>query len=293
MKYQKIILVILLPLQLGCSVAKLQGKGNVKPKYFYSKITFETYKSAIIFDALVNGQTKKFLFDNKADLGFVQRDILRKKKPKHSEASPGKMKSGRGVVPSIQIGNTEFLKTYALKGDSAKHKAQVPDFGGIIGKPIISKANWLINYSGKKIEISNANLVGESFKDIETVWNNGVPYTSVDMNGEQYQVMLDFRNPSALSLPKGSKFAKDIARAIGLSENALNSYTQTGLQKPKEKVRVIPKVHLGEFEFEQVDVNITPSGQPRIGLSFFKDYLIYIDNLNGGIYKLKKNNPKR
>ena len=293
MKYQKIILVILLPLHLGCSVAKLQEKGKVKPKYFYSKFAFETYQSAVVFDAIVDGQTKKFLFNNTSDFSFVQREILQRKKSKPPKASTGKIKSGRVVVPSIQIGNTQFLKTHALKGDSAEYKAQVPDFGGIIGKPIISKANWLINCSEKRMEISNANLVGESFKEIETVWKNGVPYTSIDINGKQYQVLLDLGSPSALSLPKGSEFAEDVARAIGLSESTLNSHTQRGLQKPKEKVLVIPKVRLGEFEFKQVDVNISTSGEPGIGLNFFRDYLIYIDNLNGGVYKLKKNDPKR
>lgn len=288
MKYQKIILVTLLLPHLGCSVTKLQERGNVKPKYFYSKIEFETYQSVIAFDVDIDGQTKKFLFDTGADLSLVQRDTLKGRASKYSGASKRKMKLGREVVPLIRIGNTKFTDTYALNGDLVGLKEQIPNFGGLIGQPIIKKSNWLINYPGKKIEISNANLVGESFKEIEIIRKDGSPFTFIEMSGEKYQVMIDFGSSSTLNLPEGSKFAEDVAKIVELSENTRDRYTLGGLQKTQEKVGVIPEIRLGEFVFENVDVNINPSSQPRIGISFFKDYFIYIDNANGGVFKLKK-----
>lgn len=100
-------------------------------------------------------------------------------------------------------------------------------------------------------------------------------------------MIIDFGSSSAINLPKDSKLAKELINTIELSDNERERYTLGGLQTIKEKVGVVPKVQLGSFEFDNVDVNINTSSQPRIGISFFKDFIIYIDNSNGG-YKIKR-----
>jgi hypothetical protein len=49
----------------------------------------------------------------------------------------------------MQIGHVTFLNTVALNGNLSGLKEQVSDFGGVIGQPIINKANWLIDYPNK------------------------------------------------------------------------------------------------------------------------------------------------
>ena len=67
----------------------------------------------------------------------------------------------------MKIGNVDFKNTYAVNGNLIGLKEQITNFGGILGQPIISKANWLIDYPNKKIRVSNQNLVDETFKTIQ------------------------------------------------------------------------------------------------------------------------------
>lgn len=290
MKYYRTLLLILsFILAYGCSsLNKLQTQGKVSPENFKESISFETYKKLIFLDVKIDGKTKKFLFDTGADLSLIQRDSLKGKIIKVSGASKRKMKLGQEIMPLLEIGNIKFIDTHALNGDLVGFKEQIPNLGGIIGQSIIKKANWLIDYPNKKLEIANVNLVDESFKTLEIHRKAGAPYTFIEVNGIKHQVVIDLGSSSTINLPKDSKLAKELVKTIDLNDNTRDRYTLGGLQKINEKIGVISKVRLGTFTFENVDVNINTSSQPRIGLPFFKNYIIYIDNTNNGIYKLKK-----
>ncbi len=287
--YQLIALFIFSILNHGCSTTKLQTSGKVEPHDFNSTFTFETFKGLLFLDAKINGESKKFLFDTGADLTLLQRDSLTGKTSKFSGASKRKMELGQEIVPLLEIGSISFIDTYALNGDLVGFKEQVPNLGGVIGQSIISKANWLIDYPNKKLDVANKNLVDDSFKSIEIIRKNGNnPYTYLEIEGKKYQIVIDLGSTSTLNLPDDSKLAKILLKTVDFNENIRKRYTLGGLQEIKEKVGILPKVTLGDFEFENINVNINKSSQPRIGLPFFKDYIIFIDNSNGGGYKLKK-----
>lgn len=290
MRYSRILVFILsFILVYGCSsLNKLQTRGKVSPQYFKESLSFETNKKLMFLDVKINGETKKFLFDTGADLTLFQRDSLKGKISNFSGASKRKMKLGQEIVPQLEIGNIKFVDTYALNGDLVGFKEQVPNLGGIIGQSIIKKANWLIDYPNKKLEIANTNLVDDSFKSIKILRKDGAPYTFLEVNGKKYRVVIDLGSSSTINLPKNSKLAKELIKTINLTDNIRDRYTLGGLQKINEKIGVVPQVKLGSFIFKNVDVNINTSSQPRIGLPFFKEYSIYIDNSNDGVYKLKK-----
>lgn len=283
----KLTLVLSVLILSNCSVTKLQKQGSVEPDDFYSKLDFATKKTVIVLRGELNGKTRNFLFDTGADISVIQRDTTVGKISKYSGASKRKMKLGKEVLESLELSGVKFLNTRAVNGDLVGLKEQIPDFGGIIGQSVINKANWLIDYPNKQLEISNRELSDDSFKSLEIQREHGAPYTFLTINGKQYKVIIDFGSSSAINLPKNSRFAKELANMIDLRDNERKRYTLGGLQTIIEKVGVIPKVRLGDFEFENVDVNINTSSQARIGISLFKDYVIYIDNLNNE-YKLKK-----
>ena len=271
MSFKHILVIPILFFVLGCSVSKLQSKGRVNPQNFYSELLFETYKGIIGLDVTVNGKTKKFLFDTGADLTLVQSDSITGKKSKFSGASKRTMELGQGEVSSIKVGPVEFQNTYALNGNMVGLKEQIPNFDGIIGQSIISKANWLIDYPNKSMEVSNKNLVDNLYKEITTIRENGNnPYTYLEFNEEKYKVVIDFGSSSEINLPLDSKFGKDVTKAIQLADSTRKRYTLGGLQEINEKVGIIPKVRLDEFDFEKVKVNINISSQPRIGMRFLK-----------------------
>jgi hypothetical protein len=74
---------------------------------------------------------------------------------------------------------------------------------------------------------------------------------------------------------------------IKVDENVRERYTIGGLQTIKEKVGIVPLIKLGSLDFKDVKTTINVSSQPRIGIGFFKDCIIYIDNHENN-YKIKK-----
>ncbi len=271
----------------SCSVTNIQKKGTVYPNNFNYETEFTTLKNTIILPVKINGVLKNFLFDTGASMNVIQRDSTLGKISLITGASKRKMKVGEEYVKSMKIGNVDFKNTFAYNGNLVGLKELITNFGGLIGEPIINKANWLIDYPNKKIRVSNQNLVDESFKTIRIKKEDGMPYTYISINGIDYKVIIDLGSSSELNLPKESKLAKQLEAQYDFEDSERERYTIGGLQTIKEKVGIVPIIKLGIIDFQDVKTTINVSSQPRIGIGFFKDCIIYIDNINNS-YKIKK-----
>lgn len=282
-----LLLTTTLFISFSCSVTKIQKKGTVQPQNFNFVTEFTTEKSVIILPFEIDGISKNFLFDTGADYNVIQRNSTIGKNENYGGATNRKMKLGKEYVKSMKIGNVDFQNTYAVNGNLEGLKEQILNFGGIIGQPIINKANWLIDYPNKKIQISNQNLVDETFKTIQIKRKGGAPYTYISINGTKHKVIIDFGSSSEFNLPKESKLAKQLLQQYKFTDNERDRYTIGGLQTIKEKVGIVPIIKLGNMEFKNVNTTINVSSQPRIGIGFFKNCEIYIDNLENS-YRIKK-----
>lgn len=288
MKFIKsIFIIIILILTIGCSITRHRKDGSILNKEFHYKTSFTTLKSIIVLPVAVNGTTKNFLFDTGADLSLLQKDNVTGKTVKVNGASNRKIKTGKGYVKSIQIGDINFLNTYALNSDLKGLKEQIANFGGLIGQPIISKANWLIDYPNQNIEISNTHLVDDSYQSIKIKREDGAPYIYLTINDKKHKTIIDLGSSSTFSIPKDSKLASEVLNAYNFEDNEREIYTLGGIQKIKEKVGVLPSIKIESIEFKNVKTDVKPTSQLRIGNNFFKDHIIYIDNINGD-YKIKK-----
>lgn len=265
----------------------MQREGVVSPQRFNYQTEFTTLKSVIILPFEIDGALKSFLFDTGADISLIQRDSAIGKIDSYGGASNREMQLGNEYVKSMRIGNVDFQNTFAANGDFEGLKEQVSDFGGIIGQPIISKANWLIDYPNKILRVSNENLVDNSFQTIRIKREHGAPYTFITINGKEFKVIIDFGSSSEFNLPQESELAKQLLEEYNFVANTRNRYTIGGLQSINEKVGVVPLIKLGGIEFENIRTTINVSSQPRIGIGFFKHYQIYIDN-DHGRYMIKK-----
>ncbi len=271
----------------GCSVIKNQNKGSVVPKDFDYTLEFQTMKSLLILPFKIDGETKNFIFDTGADYSLIQRDSLVGKKGKFAGASKRKMELGNEIIASLKIGDIDFKNTIALNGDLEGLKSKIPNFGGLIGQPVIKKANWLIDYPNKTLNISNKNFTATGFEGIPILKNQSAPYTYISINGVKHKVIIDLGSSSEFNLPEDSKLAKELIRDYNFTSNERERYTLGGMQTTKEQVGIIPVIKLGNLEFKNVNTSINVSSQPRIGIAFFKDCEIYIDNSNK-TYKIKK-----
>ena len=288
MKYLTPLLIgLILTLSFSCSIVRHQGKGIVSPKSFNYSTDFTTVKTVIILPVSMDGVSKNFIFDTGADLTIIQRDSMLGKTLSVSGATKRKMRMGQEYIPSIKIGTVDFQNTFALNADLIGLKEQISDFGGLIGQSIINKANWLIDYPNKKLQISNEDLVGDSFTTILIEREDGAPYTYITINDEAHKVIIDFGSSSEFNLPKESKLAKALIKQYDFKDNERERYTIGGLQTITEKVGTVPLIKLGNLDFENVNTKINISSQPRIGIGFFKDCKIYIDNISN-CYKVKK-----
>ena len=246
-RINSVLFTLFLFVLVSCSVTKNQTKGNVYPENFNCEIKFTTVKSVIVLPFKIDGVSKNFLFDTGADLSLIQRDTILGRKGNYSGAANQKMKLGNEFVKSLKICTIDFQNTFAGNGNLEGLKQQIPNFGGIIGQPIISKANWLINYPKKTLQISNTDITDTSFKTIHIKREGGAPYTFITIDGSQQKVIVDFGSSSDFNLPKDSKLAKQLLQTYKFKDNERERYTLGGLQKIKEKVAEIPLIKIRGF----------------------------------------------
>lgn len=271
----------------GCRTVSLIKRGYVNPADSYEKVKFETIKTVIILPMVLNDISKNFIFYTGGQISTVQRDSLIGSVSNWGGASKRCIKLGSEILNSLKPGKMEFVDTYTGNTDFTGLKEQIPTFGGLIGQSVISKANWLIDYPNKILEVSNKELADSSFDTIIIYRKGGSPYTLITIDQEEYEVIIDFGSSIPLNVPTDSELAKALLRSYSLANRQKEKYTLGGKENFTKKVGVLPLVKLGGIEFDNVPVNINITSEPRVGISFFKNYLIYIDNLND-TYRVKE-----
>lgn len=282
-----LLIILVLFICFNCSNTKFINQGKVNTSNFYYKTKFNAIKTVLILPFELDGISKNFLFDTGAELTVVQRDSIFGETFTIRGATNRTMKNGSETIKSLKIGDIDFINTFANNADLVGLKEQIPNFGGIIGRPIINKANWLIDYPKKTLEISNRELSDDTFINLPLDNSNGAPYTFLKINGKEYKVIIDLGSSSRFNVPQDSELAKALMKTIKFQNNTRERYTVGGLQTITEKVGVVPLITIGNLKFENVKMNMNISSQPRIGNSFFENCILYIDNING-TYRIKQ-----
>lgn len=273
----------------SCSVTHLQHEGSVQPHHFYHEMEFETYRSIIVIPVMVKGNSRNFLFDTGANLTILQQDSITGKSATVGGASNRKVEMGHETVDRLQIGKIRFVNTHAINSPLDGLKDSIPNFGGLIGQSVISKANWLIDYTNQKLQIANYHLADSSFQKIRIERKNGSPYTQIELEGDRYKAMVDLGSSGELTVPTESKLAKQLLSTYAYEEIEKEMYSIGGWQMEKQYLMKIPSIRLGDTEFSNVEVKIKHTSKLRIGIPLFKNHLVYIDN-TAGDYKIKRLN---
>jgi len=288
MKFTRInpILLFLLLITTGCGSSSVLNQGKVSPSNFYAKTKFSTNKSLILLPCEIDGQTRVFLFDTGATVTTVQRDSMFGKIVSVRGASNRTVENGTETIKSFKIGEVDFVNTFATNEKLPELKTKIPNFGGILGRSIINKANWLIDSPNKTIEISNRDLSDDSFMDILLDKSRDAPYTAIEINGKQYGAIVDLGSSSVFNVPEGTELATWLLQRYNFKAENRERYTVGGSEMITEQIGIIPLLRIGDMEFKAVRVNINQSSQIRVGMGLFKHSIIYIDNENRR-YRLK------
>lgn len=279
------LLIILI--SSGCSTTNKMRKGEVIPSEFNATIDITTTKGIVLVPCEYEGKIKNYYFDTGAQLSDIQRDKIKGKRIEVRGASNRIAISGTEVLKSFTIGEVQFKNTFATNSDSKGLKEQIQNYGGIIGRTIIDRANWLIDLKNQTLTISNKELSDESYSDIPLQENSiGAPYTVINIEDKAYKAIIDLGSTSELNVPKDSELANELLASYDFIDQARERYTLGGVQSIMQQVYTIPLIQIGDTNFENVEVTINESSQIRIGMNLFKNRIVYIDNLNNK-YRVK------
>lgn len=262
----------------GCTSTNRLTQGEVKPIDFYSIVKFTTAKSIVLIPCELNGELKNFIFDTGAQVTTIQRDSIFGDIITVRGGSNRTIESGSETVKLLRIGEVDFINTFATNGNESFLNEQIPNYGGTLGRSIIDKSNWLIDYPNQTITLSNQQLSDESFTDIPLVQSSNTPFTTVEIDGKDYRAIIDLGSTSIFNVPQDTELAKELLAKYQFVENKRERYTVGGNQTITELVGTVPLLTIGETTFEKIKVNINQSSQIRLGMPFFKDYVIFIDN---------------
>lgn len=275
-----LLLYFVLIVTSGCSIAYKIERGEVSPQRFHETINFETIKGLMLIPCEHEGEIKNFVFDTGAQISNIQRSEIKGKKLNVRGASNRIVVNGSEVVKSLKINEIEFKKTFASNENMTGLKDQVQNFGGILGRPIIDRANWLIDNPNRTVVISNEELSDNTFKDIRLDATSDAPYTNILVDSLEYRSIIDLGSTSELNVPKGTELAKKLIATYDFNDNERERYTVGGIETIVEQVGVIPLLQIGDISFEQVNVTINESSKIRVGMNLFKNNTIYIDSTN-------------
>ena len=272
---------------ISCSSTNFLNQGSVEPSEFHTKVDFTTIKSIILIPCEVDGHTKNFIFDTGAQVTTMQRDSIFGDTIEVRGATNRVVKNGSEILESLKINEVNFVKTFATNDPLPYLTQKIPNFGGILGRSIMNKANWLIDYPAKTIEISKKDLSDDSFFDIELDKKHETPYTDVKINGKTYRAIIDLGSSSTFNVPRETELAKELIELYTFEKNTRERYTVGGNDTITELIGHIPQLSINGNAFQNVYTNINKSSQIRLGMQFFKEFAIFIDNKNRK-YRLKR-----
>lgn len=281
----RLVLYAALATLSSCTSSNLYQEGFVEQREYIQSISFTTAKWVVLVPAKVGDTEKNFILDTGAEASVIQSDTLIGKKEKVTGASKRSVTLGKKTLPELTVGSISYKNTAAFYGDLQGLKEQIPNFGGLIGQPIISKSVWIIDYPKKELTISNSSNEDSTFKNLNATIENGRPYVYISFSGKQFKALLDLGSNSSISIPPSSPLAKLVEAQVTLRNNVRESYTLGGNQQINEKIGIASQVNIGDATFTNVEVDIRPSSTLRVGMQLFAKAKLCIDGPKGS-YKV-------
>ncbi|TCS35885.1 hypothetical protein [Reinekea marinisedimentorum] len=275
---------------VGCSTVRLsdlQSHGSVKPDKFYAKGDISFIGSRILISANIHGEEKNYIFDTGAEASFIHKNKSSGKSVNVSSPLGETLEYGSEYIDSIKIMDIEFVDTFAVNGNRPVLSKEIDNFGGLIGAPVINKANWLISFTENYIEFSDRSLIKYNYAELNTTVKNGLKYIEIDIGGIKQYAQIDLGSSAAILLPHNSKIAKALLQTNEYVVKRGTATTATGKHKISAKVIPNQTVYLGKEEISHLDIIVTDVDEAIIGSDFFKGTSLYFDNSNDIVY-LKK-----
>lgn len=256
--------------------------------YFRKEIPFFEEKGQIIVPVSINGQAQNFIFDTGAgtilDENFYKSlNIKQLGKQKRIDATGNKKMSQTGVLDKLTVGNIDFNSIIVNSADlSNLQQNSCTKFAGILGRNVMNKAIWQIDYRQKIITICDHRDSIKHRTDSQTfpflIKGQSTPIVRLNTENQYLGEAeidtgnnggIDFPKKTMGKLPKNTTFIKKIGSTNTLFKEAKDTTFTTLLPLITFEDKLKVKNELIRFS-----TNLT---HPLIGNEFLKQFLVTID----------------
>lgn len=274
---------------------------------FRTEIPFEINNGLIVIKVKLNDSDKEFEFmlDSGAPVSVIYQDGLEHSKAKMVMAyevadSQGNITKSEYVMLNLKLGDLQFKDIFTAYSANASEYISCIAAGGIIGADLMQTANWQIDFSNKKIVISDLKKSSlPDLKDYQKVsfskrapfgfmrWLTILPGMTVDLkvNGKVFKdVYVDLGSSGALTLPRST--ATDKLFKSDLKE-VMTGYASFGLLGAQTDTTFYYKssaIYMNKINFSKHTIDIAKRNQSLLGTGIFSDYTMFIDFRKKDLY---------
>lgn len=182
-------------------------------------------------------------------------------------------------VKELKISHLLFLNTIAITEDFSNFPIEVSNFGGIIGQPIIAKANWKIDLKNKTLDVSDTAFLSETMTSIPyEIGDNRLPYISINIEGEKQKILLDTGCSDMLNMSNRTTISRKLMNKYPVKIHELEVYTLGQQRTVIIKELKLPQLILGNsLPIEDVFIRFDNINDQKLGMPMFKNKTLVIN----------------
>ena len=267
-----------------------------EPKHFNEVIDFEMINGAIIIPVKIHGSTYHFLFDSGAltvlsDEVQESMHLTAVTKNDVSGSMGGSESMSFYNLDSLGLDNVYFTNIGVGSFDTKPFAhALCSKVDGILGANIMRTCYWKIDYVQHKISFSDQAYPKPADAyvfDFEESFS-GSPLVNIKFGKFNIQAIWDSGNNRYIDVPDSAYFNSGVNL---LNQTEGRGSTNASLNGPKEFNLFMTQhnIKIGENEFDNEPIRISPGKMPLIGNLFMKRHeTVLLDWKKGKIYIGKK-----
>lgn len=266
---------------------------TVDAKNFYYEIPFEYKNDLIIIKVAVGAETYDYIFDT-GGYTIITNEMQNKNSYKvlavQNVGSSNQLKTKVNIVAvdSMAIGKLAFKNIGALQMDLNSPTLKCTVNGGVIGAAIIKNYIWQIDYSNRKLivtdQLNKIKGLDKAVKLNVSFSNTLMPYLEAKVNGKKHKFMFDLGSVGKFSMTKKTamKFTKNINvyEKEGSGSEGVNGVVNLPVSTFKADI-----ITIGDLQFKDQPVLFTDvETEELIGNPIIKEYIITLNFKNKEMY---------
>lgn len=245
--------------------------GVVSPVDFDTVVPFAQIRDAVVVEASVNGEPGRYLLDTGANITVVDRLPLEGQVISVGGAGSAEESMVTSPLAMLALGDVVFEGTYVASGNLQDLTRSIDGLRGLIGQPVLSKADWLIDYEAASLRLSASLEPEAGMVELPVRYRRGLPYVTLSIDGQRVDALVDTGASSHLVIPEDSDLAEALRSRYAFAPNERQIFAIGGTRTVSQSVAMIPELTVGGQRFTKVIVELRETRRPRLGARFFSE----------------------